>query len=57
MKKGRKPILSADEVRVIRRWYDQWCRIPRPAQVAKRFKVSRSNLEHIVNGSTYRWVE
>jgi hypothetical protein len=57
VKPGRPPRLQPEDIRAIREWHDQWCRIPRPQQVAKRLGITRTCLDKIVAGETYRWVQ
>jgi transcriptional regulator with XRE-family HTH domain len=45
-----------DTVRVVRRWYAAWTRMPKPSEVAKALGVSKSALEQMARGETYKWV-
>lgn len=56
MKKGRPPLLSADEVRAIRLWDARRKQVATPAQVAAQYGLSKSALDQIRTRRTYKWV-
>lgn len=57
MKRGRRPTLDEETVRIVRRWYGVWTRIPKPQDVAGALGMSKSAMEQMAKGDTYKWVK
>jgi|AGTN01.3.fsa_nt_gi hypothetical protein len=53
---GRKPRHDAETVRLVRRWYEAWRRMPKPREVSRALGMTTNAMEQMARGETYKWV-
>jgi hypothetical protein len=48
---------DAETVRIVRRWYALWRRMPKPREVSRRLGMTPGAMEQMARGETYKWVQ